>query len=213
MNPTGAGHRSRYEAVLFDFDGVLADSEPLHYACWREILAEKGIRLDWETYQRFCIGRHDRHMVEFFCSLKHPPAAFEELWAEYERKRRLFAARVAATPPIPPETAELVKSLHPLKLAVVTSSDRTEVVPVLAAAGLLSRFDVLVCGDDVSHPKPAPDPYLRARQALGIERGLAVEDSEAGVASAKAAGLDVVQVTSAQETARRVREALNRTEL
>lgn len=211
MKRTGSGSGLRYEAVLFDFDGVLADSEPLHYACWKEILAEKGIVLDWETYRRFCIGRHDRHMVEFFCSLKRPPAPFEELWAEYDRKRRLFLSRALAAPPIPAETAELVQSLNACKLGVVTSSDRTEVVPVLEAAGLLPRFAVLVCGGDVARPKPAPDPYLRAREALGVQRALAVEDSDAGVQSAKAAGLDVVQVPSARETAKLVREALGQT--
>ena len=55
----------RYEAILFDFDGVLLDSEPLHFACWRQVLLPLGIELDWETYRDHCIGVADRDMVEF----------------------------------------------------------------------------------------------------------------------------------------------------
>jgi HAD superfamily hydrolase (TIGR01509 family) len=200
----------RYEAILFDFDGVLADTEPLHYASWAEILRGEGITLDWETYQRRCIGMHDRQMVEFFCSLREPPLSFQELWERYEAKRRLFLSYARSSPPVPRETAELVKSLKQYKLGVVTSSDRTEVEPVLEGAGLLSDFRLLICGADVARPKPDPEPYLLARELLGVRRALAVEDSEAGIESARAAGLVVIRVSHPAETARCVLDALSR---
>ncbi len=200
----------KYEAILFDFDGVLADTEPLHYASWAEILRGEGILLDWETYQRQCIGMHDRQLVEFFCSLRKPALSFEKLWQRYEAKRRLFLNRALSSPPVPPETAKLVKDLREYKMAVVTSSDRAEVEPVLESAGLRQYFQLLVCGAEVVRPKPDPEPYLFAREALGVQCGLAVEDSEAGVASARAAGLVVVRVRHPGETARRVRGALTR---
>ncbi len=200
----------RYEAILFDFDGVLADTEPLHYASWAEILRGGGITLDWETYQLRCIGMHDRQMVEFFCSLREPPLSFQELWERYEAKRRLFVSYARSSPPVPRETAELVKCLKKYKLGVVTSSDRTEVEPVLEGAGLLSDFQLLICGADVARPKPDPEPYLLARELLGVRRALAVEDSEAGIESARAAGLVVIRVSHPAETARCVLDALSR---
>lgn len=200
----------KYEAILFDFDGVLADTEPLHYASWAEILRGEGILLDWETYRRRCIGMHDRQMVEFFCSLRTPPLSVAELWKHYEAKRSLFLKLALNSPPVPPETAELVKDLRKYKMAVVTSSDRAEVEPVLESAGLRQYFQLLVCGAEVVRPKPDPEPYLLARNALGVQWALAVEDSEAGVASARAAGLVVIRVRHPAETARRVRGALTR---
>jgi HAD superfamily hydrolase (TIGR01509 family) len=198
----------RYDAILFDFDGVLADTEPLHYASWAEILRGNGISLDWETYQRRCIGMHDRQMVEFFCSLREPPLSFQELWQRYEAKRSLFLSYARSSPPVPHETAKLVKCLKEYTLGVVTSSDRTEVEPILQEAGLLSDFRLLICGGDVARPKPDPEPYLLARQLLGVQRALAVEDSEAGVDSARAAGLVVIRVSHPAETAHCVLHAL-----
>jgi HAD superfamily hydrolase (TIGR01509 family) len=200
----------RYEAILFDFDGVLADTEPLHYASWAEILRAEGIIVDWETYRRRCIGMHDRQMIEFFCTLKKPSLPFEKLWKRYEAKRRLFLKHALNSSPVPPETAQLVKDLRGYKLAVVTSSDRAEVEPVLKHAGVREYFELLVCGGEVVRPKPDPEPYVVACEALGVQRALAVEDSEAGVASARAAGLVVVRVCDPAETARRVLDALRR---
>jgi HAD superfamily hydrolase (TIGR01509 family) len=83
-----------------------------------------------------------------------------------------------------------------LPCAVVTSSERVDVEQVLREAGLLTRFAEIVCGEDVEQPKPAPNGYQQAVKALGAECALAVEDSDAGVQSAIAAGLEVVRVPS-----------------
>jgi HAD superfamily hydrolase (TIGR01509 family) len=114
-------------------------------------------------------------------------------------------------PPIKPETIELLKSLNGVKLGVVTASARSEIEPVLERAGVRALLDVLVCRDDVEHPKPAPDQYLEAVQQLGTAKALAVEDSEAGLASARAAGLDVVHVKHPEEVPQRVRERVGET--
>ena len=68
---------AQYEAVLFDFDGVLVDSEPVHFGCWQEILGPFGIDLDWKTYSEHCIGITDRAMLDFSCSRQNPPADIE----------------------------------------------------------------------------------------------------------------------------------------
>ncbi len=197
-----------YEAILFDFDGVLLDSEPIHFACWREVLLPLGIDMDWELYRAHCIGESDRATLEFLSARTEPPVPLERLWAEYERKNRLFLKRVIDNPPIPEANYRLLEKLSSYRLAVVSSSGRAEVEPVLRAANLTSFFPVIVCGDDVNRHKPDPEPYLLAAQRLGVRRALVVEDSDAGEASGRAAGFDVVRVDAAGRTAELVERRL-----
>jgi len=201
----------RYQAVLFDFDGVLIDSEPVHFTCWRDILAPLGVPLDWETYRRVCVGIADRAMVLELCRRVDPPADFDRVWAVYPRKRALFRERIAARVPIPPATIELVRSLPDYKLAVVSSSGRAEVEPPLESAGIRDAFGAVVCGEDVARLKPAPDPYLEAARRLGARSALVVEDSVAGIASGRAAGFDVLEIRDPGEVAARVLERLRLT--
>jgi HAD superfamily hydrolase (TIGR01509 family) len=100
-------------------------------------------------------------------------------------------------PPFPPGIAPLLGRLHGnYRMAVVSSSGRTEVEPLLEAGGLLRYFDTLVCARDAQRHKPAPDPYLLAAERLGARTALVVEDSEAGIASGRAAGFEVLEVQS-----------------
>ena len=188
-----------YEAILFDFDGVLVDSEPVHFACWREVLLPFGIDLDWETYRQRCIGIADRAMLETLCALAKPPLDIDRLWAQYPRKKARFRERMMQRETSRPELCELLQSLETYRMAVVTSSGRSEVEPLLKAAGIRRYFDAVVCGEDVERRKPAPDPYRKAAQLLGAVRALVVEDSAAGMESGKAAGFDVLAVESAAE--------------
>ena len=194
-----------WDAVLFDFDGVLADTEPVHYACWREILEPYGIQLDWGFYQKHCIGVSDRLMIHTLAAERIPPIPFDEIWPEYERKQLMFRDRLESNPPFLPETVEMVKTIsNRYQLAVVSSSGRTEVEPPLERAGFRQCFKTLVCGREVVNLKPAPDPYLKAAEILGARRPLVIEDSAAGIASAQAAGFDVLRVSSAATVAEEV---------
>lgn len=197
-----------YQAILFDFDGVIADSEPVHYACWREILQPWGIELDWDLYLRECAGIADSLMLRRFCNEKKPPLDFEAIWAEYPRKREMFRTRMEQTEVVPRETIELIHQLDAYKLAVVTSSGRAEVEPPLIRAGIRDRFGALVCGLEVPKLKPAPDPYRRAAELLNVERALVIEDSDAGEQSGRAAGFDVLRIKRPGEVAARLREHL-----
>jgi beta-phosphoglucomutase len=184
-----------YEAIIFDFDGVLVDSEPIHHQCWVEILSPYGVTLDWETYSKNCIGISDHAMLTTLCEKVGPPLEFDKLWSDYPRKKELFRERMLHVNAITADVRKLIDDLRPTyKLAVVTSSGRREVEPILAASGILESLDTVVYGDDVKNLKPAPDPYLRAVERLGVSRALAIEDSQAGIASARAAGLDVIEL-------------------
>jgi HAD superfamily hydrolase (TIGR01509 family) len=96
-----------------------------------------------------------------------------------------------------------------LKLAVVTSSGRVEIEPILEKTGLLPSFDTAVYGGDAGRLKPAPDPYLLAAERLNATRPLVVEDSDPGVESARAAGFDVIRVPKQSEMTALVRAALS----
>jgi beta-phosphoglucomutase len=201
-----------FDSILFDFDGVLADTEPIHFACWREVLIPFGIELSWPYYERECIGVSDRAMLERLAAARHPPISVDEIWPSYPLKQKSFQARIAATPPFLATTLHLIQELkHSYKLAVVSSSHRSEVEPSLERAGIRQCFQALVCGMEVPNLKPAPDPYLRAAELLGASRPLVVEDSDAGVASGTAAGFEVLRLahpeTLDRELLRRIGEA------
>lgn len=199
-----------YEAILFDFDGVLLDSEPIHFACWREVLAPLGIDLGWETYRDHCIGVADRDMAEFLASHSAQAVSAQRVWAEYPRKNLKYLERVAQQPPFPDATRRLLPELgRSYKLAVVSSSGRPEVEPLLVAGGLRPHFGAVVCGEDVARHKPDPEPYLLAAQQLGVTAGLVVEDSGPGIASAQAAGFDVVRIDDPNRLAELLTKYLN----
>ena len=199
-----------FEAILFDFDGVLLDSEPVHCACWAEVLAPLGVTVEWEYYRQYGVGVDDREMLRTMAARCDPPRNWEELWAQYPTKKRLFQARMAQLPPFDPSLDGFLGELHGVyKLAVVTSSATTEIAPILAAGGIGRHFDTLVGGEDVKRHKPAPDPYLLAAERLGVRAALVVEDSEPGMASGRAAGFEVLAVDGPADVERRVTERLS----
>jgi beta-phosphoglucomutase len=194
-----------FEAILFDFDGVLLDSEPVHCACWAEVLAPFGIVVEWEYYREYGVGVDDREMLRTLAANSDPPRKWEELWAQYPAKKKLFQARMAQLPPFDPWLDGFLSDLHrAYKLAVVTSSATTEIAPILAAGGIRRHFDTLVGGEDVKRHKPAPDPYLLAAQRLGVRTALVVEDSQVGLASGRAAGFEVLLVKGPADLQERV---------
>jgi len=201
---------ARYDAVLFDFDGVLVDSEPLHYECWNDVLARFGLSLQWDDYVARCIGVSDKHMIQALCDIQGRQDLFEPIWDLYPYKKQIFRERVKERVLMSEATRTLIAELAggplgPVALAVVSSSGRAEVEPPLEYAGVRDFFRVTVFGEDVKRLKPDPEPYLLAAERLGVQRPLVVEDSDAGLASGRAAGFDVVRIPSASETSRLVR--------
>ena len=199
---------SPFEAIFFDFDGVLLDTEPVHWASWAEVLAPAGIELTWEYYAQNAIGIDDRDVLRTLARNADPPRDFESLWALYPAKKRLFQQRVAS----PPFDAALMALLPALKrdhkLAVVSSSSASEIEPLLVAGGIRAHFATIVGGSDVTKHKPAPEPYLLAGSRLGVTRALVLEDSAAGIASAQAAGFEVLAVREPGEVAGLIRARL-----
>lgn len=199
----------RYQAILFDFDGVLVDSEPIHFECWRQVLSPYGIELDWSVYHRTFIGVSDRTMLDALASLARRPVTAEQLYELYPAKKALFRSRILDQTPLSAGVMELLPDLAHYRLAVVTSSGRSEVQPVLESSGIQRFLTAAVFGDDVRHHKPAPEPYQRAAALLGVTRALVIEDSDAGVASGRAAGFDVLRVEDPHGMASLLRQHLS----
>ena len=181
-----------FDAIFFDFDGVLIDSEPVHWVCWRDVLLPLGANLTWEFYRDQCIGVDDRDMLKMMAGGERD---WRELWAQYPAKKQLFRDRMMVAPPFPlslPATLDRLKGTY--RMAVVSSSSREEIEPLIERAGLRGYFDTVVGGGDVKKHKPDPEPYLLAASRLGVSRAVVLEDSAAGMASGRAAGFEVLQV-------------------
>ncbi len=197
------------QAIFFDFDGVLLDTEPVHWACWSEMLATHGVTLTWEYYRDSCIGIDDRDMLRTMAQLADPPRDWNTLWALYPGQQSLFEARMRKPVFEPALVACLPGLLSTYRLAVVSSSSSTEIEPLLVAGGLRQHFETVVGGDHVQRHKPDPEPYLLAAKRLGVTRALVMEDSAAGLASGRAAGFEVLQVRHPSEVPELLRRRLS----
>jgi beta-phosphoglucomutase len=195
------------EAVVFDFDGVIVDTEPLHFQALRRVLEPLGIGLSWPEYVDAYLGFDDRD-------------AFAEVFRargrtlDGKRLKDLVAAKSGVFQDVIrdgvrpyPGAVSLIASLHAsgLPLAISSGALRSDIAPILARLGIAHCFSVVVAADDVRKSKPDPEPYSlafaelrRAHPATLSEPGkcLAVEDTPAGIRSAKLAGLRVLAVTN-----------------
>lgn len=196
-------------AVVFDFDGIIVDTEPLHFAAFRAVLEPEGIHLGeaeyWESYLGY--DDHDAIVAALESAGRPPaPAAVAALMAA---KAARFLELVRAGVPVFPGVPGFVEAAAARgPLAIASGALRSEIELILDAVGLRARFEAIVSADDVSRGKPDPETYLRALAALrrrrpGLAAGecLAVEDSAAGVRAAKAAGLRCVAVTNSSPAA------------
>lgn len=195
------------EALVFDYDGVIADTEPLHWKSWAVLLSRHGIQLGWEEYCRIGQGVGDKQIYEHFRSrMPHADASvFAEQIAERKRMVRELSLKKS---PIAQETAAMLRSLGNYRLGLVTSSDQADVEPVLRAAQIQDRFDAMIFGGDVPRPKPSPAPYLLIAERLGVKTGIAFEDSEPGLESARSAGFRTVKIERATDLSKIVKFTL-----
>ena len=180
-------------ALIFDLDGVIVDSMPVHELAWRRYLESLGF--DGGDIPARMHGRRNDEIVRDFLGgavdhdtvLAHG-AAKERVFRDMLRER-LGDSLVAGI-------AEWLDHIEGAPIALATNAERANIDFTLDGAGLRRYFDVIVDGSEVSRPKPAPDVYLRAAELLGISPGncIVFEDSPVGVAAALAAGMRVVGV-------------------
>ena len=183
-------------AVIFDFNGTLSHDEPVLCLIYRELFAEYGMPISDRDYYERLSGLAE-HAIAEICLGPGDPRIPGFIRERIDRYRSTVADGSTVT-----ETTRAAVRFagERARLAIVSGAAREEIVPVVAAAGLGELLATVVADDDVACGKPDPEGYLLALAALGVAPGetLVFEDTEAGVASAKAAGTRVVAVLGTQ---------------
>jgi HAD superfamily hydrolase (TIGR01509 family) len=184
-----------YQAVIFDMDGVIVDSEPRHERAFLSVLEDIGYAgrhsLRFEDY----VGRTDRVLWEDFVERHRPPQTIEELLA---MKRQKAVEILRAEQPFFAGVSDLIRDLAVgTPLALASGSERVIVDEVLALGELRQFFKVTVSGSDIRNGKPEPEIFLHTAQQLEVESAacVVIEDSRPGVAAGVAAGMRVIAVT------------------
>ena len=187
----------RPAALLLDFNGTLSDDEHIQYEIYREIFAEVGKPLDETSYFAQLAGLSDPEIVRTWLGEERPDLVAERV--------RRYQERAADGSTIGREARDAVRfAAERARLAVVSGAARVEIESVLRAARLAAFVSVIVSAEDVVAGKPDPEGYNVALRLLEsqADEGVAVEDSEAGVAAAKAAGLYCVALEGTMTAAR-----------
>ncbi|MEW1912969.1 HAD family phosphatase [Kitasatospora sp. NPDC085895] len=181
-----------YHAYLFDCDGTVVDSMPLHYVAWRHTLREWGCELPEDLFYAW----GGRPVADIIASLNDQNGLTMPIAQVMRHREELFQQMLPRLQTVP-ETLEHIHDAHGrLPFAVVSGSTRESVTASLRTIGLLDKFDVLVCAGDYSRPKPDPDGFLLAAARLGVapEHCLVFEDTEMGIQAATAAGMKSVRI-------------------
>ncbi len=181
-------------ALVFDFDGTLVDSMPMHFRCWQEALAPTGLRFDHATFMRWG-GVTTGEIVQRLSAAQGMAVDAQGI---VDRKEALVQARAHEAVPIEPVLAIARAHRGVMPMAIATGGPRAVVEPRLERLGIRTWFQAVVTADDVTRGKPDPEPFTRAAALLGVEasRCRAYEDAAAGIASARAAGMEVIDVST-----------------
>jgi beta-phosphoglucomutase family hydrolase len=181
-----------FRAYLFDCDGTIVDSMPLHFVAWTKALAEWGCPFDEELFYAWG-GRPVREIISALNEMHGLQMPVE---AVSKRKEGLYYEMLPQLQAIPEVVEHVEAQQGRIPFAVVSGSNRESVVKSLTATNLLDRFETIVASEDYTRSKPAPDAFLLAAERLGVEPAdcLVFEDTEMGMAAAAAAGMAAVRV-------------------
>ncbi len=204
--PSGRPGSPPYDAVIFDMDGLLLDSERPIRDAWIEACHNQGFAFEIEQYDQV-IGRNFRDSELILRELIDDEVLYAKIVAQTVESIETISKGAGFS--LMAGAAELIQALQAsgIRLAVASSSRRAEVKRRLTMAGVFDSFEALACGDEVSQGKPAPDLFLLAAERLGVspDRCLVFEDSEAGAMGALAAGMGVVLVPDLQPPSTEIR--------
>jgi len=174
-------------AVVFDFNGTLSDDEPVLCEIFMHLFAEHGKPMSAQEYFDRLAGLSDPEIVRTWLGNEHP-----DVEAVIDERVQRYRAAVADGSTVHGHVREAIRfAAERVPLAICSGAARAEIEPVVEAAGLTPLFEAIVSSDDVLHGKPDPEGYAQALATLGVDpaEALVVEDTEAGIASARAAGV------------------------
>jgi len=194
------------DALIFDFDGVVVDSEPIHLLCFQQVMKTVGVELTREAYYREYLGYDDHDCI--VAAARNGGIQLDEkgvgclIDAKTELVQRMFRDSIEALP----GAVELICAAADadIPLAICSGALREEIEMAIGSIGVAGKFRLIVDARDVSHGKPDPEGYItalrRLRECAGRDiderRSVVVEDSPAGIASARGAGMKVLAVTN-----------------
>jgi HAD superfamily hydrolase (TIGR01509 family) len=186
-----------FAAYLFDCDGTIVDSMPLHYIAWKQALGEWDCTLDEDLFYSW----GGKPPVEIIASLNRMQGLNMPIDAVAERKENLYYSLLPQLKPVPEVRAHIDAQQGRIPFAVVSGSTHESIVKSLTTVGLLDRFSILVGSEDYARSKPAPDAFLAAAARLGVAPRdcLVFEDTDMGIQGATAAGMASVRVPQPHE--------------
>jgi len=187
----------KFEAYLFDCDGTIVDSMPIHYLAWKRALAEWHCEFTEDLFY----GWGGLSVAEIISRLNAMHGLQMPLDAVSRRKEEFYYESLPQLKAVPEVLEHIDDQYGQIPFAVVSGSTRESVTASLNALKLLDKFETLVCAGDYKNSKPDPEPFLIAAARLGVpaESCLVFEDAELGVQAAKAAGMASVMIASPRE--------------
>lgn len=182
------------KAILFDFDGVIVDSEPLHFEAHKKALKNFRVELTFEDYMDFGVSKGDNNLYEKV-SQKYGVKIDKEVISKTKKQiyREIFDEKAELIPGI---LEALKKFSKRYDLAIVSSGVKSSIEYAIDKFDIGKYFKFVVTGDDVEKVKPFPDVYLKSIELLGLEKEncIAIEDSETGLEAAKNAGIKCIAI-------------------
>jgi beta-phosphoglucomutase family hydrolase len=182
----------RFQGLIFDCDGTLVDTMPLHYRSWAQAMQEFNLHISEEQFYAFS-GMPTVTIIEKLCQEQDVTC---DVQAAAEEKERLFLASFDSLQSIRPVVEIVHRERGRRKMAVASGGWKSVINQSMAAVGLSGLFDAIVGADEVAHGKPAPDIFLKAAELLGLPPAacLVYEDGSLGIQAATAAGMQVIDV-------------------
>jgi beta-phosphoglucomutase len=192
--------------LIFDFNGIIVDDEPIHFQLFQKVLGEEGIELTEEAYYERYLGFDDRGAFQTGFQEHHRRLDAAKLQELIDRKARYYQEAIRNHVTIFPGVKNLIAALAPhVPLAIASGALRQEIETILATAGLIDHFKAIVSAEDVARGKPEPEIFLKALAALNRQRQgatiyaadcLVIEDSREGIRGARRAGMKCLAVTN-----------------
>jgi beta-phosphoglucomutase len=193
-------------ALIFDFDGIIVDTEPIHYRAFQEVLEPMGLGYSWDDYVSCYMGFDDREAFREAFKAKSQNINNEDLEAMISRKASVFLKIIEEGIKPYPGVVNLIRDLAgKMPLALCSGALASDIAPILHQLGIEDKFDAMVTADDVAASKPDPSSYVLAVHRLSAaypdltirpQHCLAIEDTPAGIQSAKGAGIAVLAITN-----------------